>query len=211
MKDDLTDITIVLDKSGSMDSVVTETINGFNEFLQEQQKAPGEARLTLLLFDTNYSLVHSGVDIKKVPPLNDMTYAPSGMTALYDAVMRAILETGNRLAAMPEAERPGKVMFVIMTDGQENSSKEFRNNPQAVKAKIEHQEQKYSWNFVYIGANQDAFEVGGGIGIRSSMIANYVANSAGTSEAFKNVSKGMLRSRGASGQCVSNYFDPNKS
>ena len=81
-------------------------------------------------------------------------------------------------------------MFVILTDGQENSSKEFARNPTAVAAKIRHQETKYSWNFVYIGANQDAFEVGGGIGIRSSMISNYVASSAGTSKAFSDVSEG---------------------
>jgi uncharacterized protein YegL len=211
MKDNLTDITIVLDESGSMNSVVTETINGFNEFLQEQKKAPGEANLTLILFDTAYEIVHSGVDVKDVPPLTNATYSPSGMTALYDAVMKAILETGQRLAAMPEAERPGKVMFVILTDGQENSSKEFARNPTAVAAKIRHQETKYSWNFVYIGANQDAFEVGGGIGIRSSMISNYVASSAGTSKAFSDVSEGMLRSRKAAGPRVSGYFDPSKS
>lgn len=211
MKDNLTDITIVLDKSGSMDAVVEETISGFNEFLQEQQKAPGDANLTLVVFNSRDELIHSGVPIKEVLPLDYNTYCPDGMTALYDAVMHAIHATGQRLAGIPEADRPGKVMFVIMTDGQENSSKEFARNPQAVKAKIQHQETKYAWNFVYIGANQDAFAVGGEIGVRSSMIANYKSSKVGTSEAFKDVSKGMLRSRKASGPRVNSYFDPNKS
>lgn len=211
MKDNLTDITIVLDKSGSMDAVANETISGFNEFLQEQQKAPGDANLTLVLFDTKDRLVHDGVPIKDVPPLSHETYQPDGMTALYDAVMHAIHATGQRLADIPEVDRPGKVMFVIMTDGEENSSKEFARNPGAVKAKIQHQETKYAWNFVYIGANQDAFAVGGGIGIRSGMIANYASDSKGTSKAFSDVSEGMLRSRKASGPRISSYFDPNKS
>lgn len=206
MKDNLTDITIVLDKSGSMDTVSAETISGFNEFLLQQQKAPGEANLTLMLFDTKDQLVHDGVPIKDVPPLRYETYQPDGMTALYDAVMHAINATGQRLASMPEEERPGKVMFVIMTDGHENSSKEFARNPAAVKAKIQHQEDKYSWNFVYIGANQDAFAVGGSIGIRSGMVANYVSDPKGTSEAFSDISEGMLRSRSAKGSRVNDYF-----
>jgi len=211
MKDNLTDITIVLDKSGSMGSVCAETISGFNEFLQEQKKAEGDANLTLMLFDSKDHLIHDGVPIKDVPELNMRTYEPDGMTALYDAVMHAIHATGQRLAGIPEADRPGKVMFVIMTDGAENNSKEFARNPQAVKARIQHQETKYAWNFVYIGANQDAFAVGGEIGVRSSMISNYKSSKAGTSEAFKDVSEGMLRSRKASGPRVSSYFDPSKS
>lgn len=210
MKDNLTEIVIVLDKSGSMESVQMETIHGFNKFLHEQQKAPGEARLTLVLFDTNVEVVHSGVDIKAVPDLTAETYSPDGWTALYDAVMRAINDTGNRLAATPEPERPGKVIFVIMTDGAENASREFAQNPAAVRSKIKHQEDKYSWNFVYIGANQDAFAVGGDLGIRSGMIANYVSDSAGTSKAYNDVSKGMLHSRSAKDCRISNYFDPNK-
>lgn len=211
MKDNLTDITIVLDKSGSMAAVQGETINGFNEFLQDQKKAPGDANLTLMMFDTRDELLHDGVPIQKVPELTEVDYQPSGMTALYDAVMHAIHSTGKRLAAMPEKDRPGKVIFVIMTDGEENSSKEFYRNPSAVAAKIKHQEDKYSWNFVYIGANQDAFAVGGQLGVRSSMIANYVSDSKGTSKAFTDVSEGMLRSRKAAGPRVSGYFDPSKS
>ena len=205
MKNDLTDIVVVLDKSGSMDTVREETISGFNEFLQEQKKAPGDAKLTLVLFDSNVTPVHSGTSLQSVEPLSIDTYVPSGMTALHDAVMRSINETGNRLASIPEEERPGKIIFVIMTDGQENSSREFRD-PALVRTKIRHQEEKYSWNFVYIGANQDAFSVGGGIGIRDSMIANYMSSAEGTSRAFRDVSRGMTRARANAGPRIKSYF-----
>ena len=122
MRNDLTDITLVVDRSGSMESIKSDAEGGINEFIRQQASEPGEALLTLMQFDTEYDLVHNGVNVTDVSPY---TLVPRGMTALLDAVGRAINETGARLAAMSEQERPGLVVFVIVTDGAENSSKEF--------------------------------------------------------------------------------------
>jgi uncharacterized protein YegL len=209
MKDNLTDITIVLDKSGSMGMVTEDTIGGFNTFLKDQKEAPGEANLSLVLFDTDYNEVHNGVPIKEVPELTSRTYIPGGNTALLDALLRAINTTGARLKAMQEYERPAKVIFVIMTDGQENSSREASR--QQVADAIKHQEEIYKWNFVYIGANQDSFHEAGMLGIHLSNVANYTCDSAGTQKAMNDISEGMLSYRGQSGSVARNFFDPNRS
>ncbi len=208
MNDNLTDITIVLDKSGSMACVQMDTIGGFNQFLKDQKAAPGDANLSLVLFDTSYELVHEGVPIKDVPELDQGTYVPGGGTALLDALQRAIVSTGSRLASAPESRRASKVIFVVMTDGQENSSREATK--QGVAEMIRHQERKYSWNFVYIGANQDSFSEAGQIGIRMSNVKNYVANAVGTVKAMSEVSEGMLNYRSSKSSRVDNYFGKKK-
>lgn len=168
MRADLTDITLVVDRSGSMAQVREDAEGGINAFIASQAKEPGEALLTLVQFDTEYEFVHQGVPIKQVPPYR---LQPRGMTALLDAVGRAINETGQRLASMNEADRPGLVIFVIMTDGLENSSKEFTKSQ--IKEMIEHQQQKYNWHFNFLGANQDSFAEAEGMGIAASGVANY--------------------------------------
>lgn len=170
MRNDLTDITIVIDRSGSMSSCKTDAEGGVNTFIEDQKKQPGSANLTLVQFDSVYEFVHNGVPIKDVPKFE---LKPRGSTALLDAIGRSVTETGERLAKMPEKDRPGLVVFVILTDGEENSSREFRA-PQ-IKEMIEHQTSKYAWQFVFLGANQDAFKTAGGLGVS-------VANSSGYSE-----------------------------
>ena len=150
MKSDLTDITLVVDRSGSMEQVREDAEGGVNSFIEQQVKEPGEALLTLVQFDTEYEFVHKGVPITEVPRYQ---LVPRGMTALLDAVGRAINETGERLAKMDDRDRPGLVVFVVMTDGLENSSKEFSKSD--VKAMIERQQDKYNWHFTFLGANQD--------------------------------------------------------
>lgn len=167
MKKDLTEIVICLDESGSMGSVVTDTIGGFNVFLETHQKLPGEAKLTLVKFDTKYEIVYNGVDIKKIPVLNNKTYSPGGMTALNDAVGKTIDEVGRRLATTSEDERPEKVIFMVLTDGEENSSHEYTK--EQIKEKTEHQKNTYQWEFVFIGADQDAWSNARGIGIDRSV------------------------------------------
>ncbi len=135
MRSDLTDITLVVDRSGSMQEIQSDAEGGVNAFIEKQAEEPGEALLTLVQFDTEYEFVHKGVPIEKVPKYE---LAPRGMTALLDAVGRAINETGERLAKMPEPDRPGLVIFVIMTDGMENSSKEFTKSQ--IKEMIEEQQ-----------------------------------------------------------------------
>jgi len=151
-----------------MQSIQSDAEGGVNAFILSQTNVPGEALLTLVQFDTEYEFLHRGTPIRKVPKYQ---LVPRGMTALLDAVGRAINETGARLAAMPEAERPGLVVFVVMTDGEENSSKEFTKA--TVKEMIERQQSQFQWQFTFLGANQDAFEEAGGMGIDCGGTANF--------------------------------------
>ena len=145
MRTDLTDITLVVDRSGSMDAIQGDAEGGVNTFITEQAKEPGEALLTLVQFDTEYEFLHKGVPIGEVPRYE---LHPRGATALLDAVGRAINETGERLAAMKEQDRPGLVIFVVMTDGLENSSKEFTKAQ--IKEMIERQQHDYNWQFTFL-------------------------------------------------------------
>jgi hypothetical protein len=154
MRQDLTDIVCVVDRSGSMASIRDDAIGGFNSFLAGQQAHPDPARMTVVLFDHEY-LVHSaGEDIHDVRPLDHASYVPRGMTALLDAVGRTIDDVGARLRDTPEAERPGKVVFAILTDGQENASTDYGYD--RVADMIRHQREQYSWEFLFLAANQDA-------------------------------------------------------
>ena len=173
-----TDITIILDRSGSMASVKDDTIGGFNNFLSEQQKVEGEASLSLIQFDDQYEVVYEDKDIQVAAPLTEATFQPRGSTALFDAVGRTVNSIGRRLAALPEEMRPDKVLVVIMTDGFENASREF--NAAAVSEMINHQRNVYSWEFMFIGANQDAVLSAREIGIPAAAALTYAANSDGT-------------------------------
>ena len=124
MRSDLTEIAFVLDRSGSMNPIAADAIGGFNTFLASQQSLPGEARLTLVLFDHEYLVTHNNVDIRSVPPLHSAAYLPRGMTALLDAVGRTIDDVGARLATTPEEQRPAKMIVAILTDGQATASRD---------------------------------------------------------------------------------------
>jgi hypothetical protein len=177
-----TDISVVQDKSGSMSSLRDETIGGFNTFLADQQKAPGICKMTLMQFDTTFSLLYNGEDIKTVQPLTHETYRPGGNTALLDAIARTITTTGQRLEAMTEAERPARVIIVILTDGQENSSVEH-NGPaghKKVMELIKQQTEKFNWQFLFIGAQQDAIQSGEGLGIGSANAISSSSSAKGT-------------------------------
>lgn len=166
-----TAIAVVLDRSGSMEYGREDTIGGFNVFLEEQQKLPGYATLTLAQFDDVYEVVHLDKPIKEVPKLTSETFVPRGRTALCDAIGKTIATLGEKLAAMPEVDRPGKVVVVIITDGKENASKEYTRD--VIKKMTEHQKTKYQWEFVYLGANQDAIAVGATFGIAKGSSASY--------------------------------------
>ena len=157
MKKDYTHITLVLDRSGSMEAITSDTIGAVNKFLKEQKEQPGEATLTLVLFDHEYMSVHEFKNIKDVPWLDSSTYFTRGTTALMDAIGRTINQVGSTLAGKKEEERPESVLFAIVTDGLENASREF-SKIQIVNM-IDHQTKKYNWDFVYLGANQDAINV----------------------------------------------------
>jgi hypothetical protein len=186
MKKGLTDITLILDRSGSMNSVRDDTIGGVNEFLKEQKKAPGDAVISLMQFDDVYEIVYAGAALKGAPKLTRDTFVPRGWTALLDAIGNTINAIGARLSGLPEESRPEKVIVAIITDGGENASKTF-TNPQ-IREMIKHQQDNYSWEFVFIGANQDAIATGSAMGIGASNSMTYAANSVGTQSAFASLS-----------------------
>ncbi len=201
MRRDLTDITVVMDRSGSMESIKSEAENGLNVFVDEQKALPGEALFTLVQFDNEYEFIHTAIPIKDVPKCKLL---PRAATALLDAVGRAINATGSRLSAMAEADRPGLVVFVILTDGHENASREFTRAQ--IKSMIELQSKTYGWQFTYLGANQDAFAEAGGIGIRAAASLNFVGANAGAAYASASSNVGAMRSAALHAGPVSNKY-----
>jgi len=162
------EIIVVLDRSGSMGNCVSDTIGGFNAFLKKHKEAAkDDVLITLAQFDDHYDINYSGVDVRTAPELNAHTYVPRGMTALYDAVGRTIYEVGDRLAKTPDYNRPSKIIFVILTDGQENNSRIY--SLARINDMIKHQQEKYSWQFVFLGADQNAFQ-GQSIGVHSQNV-----------------------------------------
>jgi uncharacterized protein YegL len=185
MKNNHTDITVVLDRSGSMTNVVNDTIGGFNKFIEEQKKAPGTANITLHQFDNEFETVINNQNIQLAAPLTDKTFIPRGMTALLDAIGNAINLTGKRLSELKENERAEHVIFVIITDGEENSSKEFTK--EKIFEMIGHQRDKYSWMFMFLGAGQDAIQVAQTYNIPRKDALTY--NSHKISSVFQSVSQ----------------------
>ena len=189
MRDNLTELVFILDRSGSMASMKEEAIGGFNAFLEEQQKLEGEANLTLVLFDNEYKKLYDGVDIKKCATLNENTYVPRGTTALLDAIGRTMNDVGQRLASMAETERPSKVLVAVLTDGMENASQDYQKAK--INEMITHQTDKYSWQFLFLGANQDAIGEGMSLGISAKHSMTYDFNKIGTKHAFATLSNSV--------------------
>ncbi len=188
MKNDYSHVAIVLDRSGSMESVKSDTIGGFNEFLKKQKQETGSCTFSLVQFDHEYEVLEDFKDINKVSELNNKTFSPRGMTALYDAVGRTITSIGKKLSEMKEEDRPERVIFVIVTDGLENSSKEFTSDK--ISEMISHQTNIYKWQFMFLGANQDAIFAAGQIGIKSGNAMSYAATGTGVTKLFvQNLSK----------------------
>ncbi len=192
-----TDITMVLDRSGSMQSIKDDTIGGFDAFISEQGRLPGRCTVSLVQFDNVYEEVYTGRDLADVPGL---TLVPRGSTAMLDAIGRVVNATGARLAAMPEDGRPGTVIVGIMTDGLENASREFTYP--MVKALIEQQEQAYGWTFMYMGANQDAIEVGASLGVARDRSLTYAGPKVAAAMGAYSASVGTIREAVAAGAPV---------
>lgn len=188
-KENSTEIIFVVDRSGSMQTIATDMCGGFDNFIAEQQKVPGECRVTLVQFDTAVFTEYSGRSIERVPPL---LLVPQGYTALLDAVGKTIDETGVRFAALPEEERPAKVLFVVVTDGHENSSNFYTRTK--VFEMIKHQREAYHWEFVFLGANQDAFATAQSLSIGTSV--TYDATRAGAKALFGALSASSQTYRG---------------
>lgn len=184
---------MLLDRSGSMESIKADTIGGFNNFISEQKKVPGEMTLSLSQFDTEYEILYNKVSIDEVKPLTNTTFVPRGGTALLDSAVRLIKETGKKLANLSEGERPERVMVIILTDGEENSSHEYTKKQ--LREMIKHQEDVYKWQFLYIGANQDAFAEGAAMGMQG---LNFAATHRGTAAMYSSLTSNVASNRGAS-------------
>ncbi len=189
MKENLTELVFILDRSGSMSGLEKDTIGGFNSMLEKQKKESGDAFVTTVLFDDKYELLHDRKDIKGINAITDREYYVRGSTALLDAMGTTINNIGKALSDAKEEERPGKVLFVIITDGMENSSREF--SYEKIKEMVQHQKSKYAWDFIFLGANIDAIMTAGSFGINADMAVNFVSDSAGTELNYKVVSEAV--------------------
>jgi len=177
MKKGLTELVFILDKSGSMCGLEADTIGGFNSMLEKQRKVEGECRITTVLFDNNYELLHDRIDIKAVSPITEKEYQVGGSTALLDAIGRTINKIVNAQKHTAENYRAEKVMFVIITDGEENSSREY--SVERIRQMIEHQKTHHGWEFIFLGANIDAIQTAVYFGISPDRAQNFHADSEG--------------------------------
>ena len=178
MKKGLTELVMILDRSGSMSGLEADTIGGFNGMIEKQKKEDGEAYVSVILFDDQSEVIYDRVDISKVEPMTDKQYYVRGCTALLDAVGDAIHHIGNIHKYAREEDVPEKTIFIITTDGLENASRRYNYNK--VRRMIERQKEKYNWEFIFLGANIDAAAEAAKIGIGASRAARYECDSAGT-------------------------------
>lgn len=187
MKKGLTEVVFILDRSGSMSGLEADTIGGFNAMINKQKKEEGEALISTLLFDDETSVLHDRVPVEKIEAMTDRQYYVRGCTALLDALGGAIHHIGNVHKYAREEDRPEKTLFVITTDGMENSSVRYRADQ--VKKMVERQKEKYGWEFLFLGANIDAISVAGRFGIDADRAFNYECDSEGTQLNYKVLSE----------------------
>ena len=193
MKNNITELVFILDRSGSMSGLESDTIGGFNSMIEKQKKVDGKCFVTTVLFNTEIERIHDRADLAAIKPMTDRDYTPGGCTALLDAMgdtIRHIVQIHKY--ARPE-DVPEYTTFVIMTDGLENASRRY--NSDEVKKLVEHEKEKYGWEFLFLAANIDAIETAGRIGIRQDRAVDYMADTAGTELAFRSVSETVCAQR----------------
>jgi len=207
MKKNYTHISVCLDKSGSMGCLVNDTIGGFNRFLKTQREVEGEVTLTLVKFNGNYDPIFDMVALTNDVELNSYNYSPEGSTALLDAIGRTINNVESKISEMAEEARPEKVIFVIITDGEENASREF--NREQIMQMINNHREEQKWEFVFIGANQDAIQAGSNIGVRAGYSLTYDASAAGTQMMYCSLTDSMTnyRKRSVDASLSADFFD----
>ena len=193
MKKGLTELVFILDRSGSMAGLESDTIGGFNSVIDKQKKTEGEAYVSTVLFSNDSKVLHDRLDIREVEPMTDREYYVGGSTALIDAIGGAVKHIGNIHKYAREEDIPEHTTFVIMTDGMENASRHYSSDE--VKRMIERQKEKYGWEFLFIGANIDAVETAKHFGIGSSRAANYHADPEGTRVVYEAVGSAIAYQR----------------
>lgn len=192
MRKDYTHISILVDSSGSMHELKDDTIGGFNSLIDDQKLEEGKASISFYQFSGSCKSHYLFKDVKEIKPLTRNDYITYGSTALYDSLAKVINETGKTLANMKESERPSKVLIISITDGEENSS---RMTSELIKSKIEHQQEKYNWEFVFVGSNQDAVLNAKKIGIPLNHAYTYANTSEGMLGTYRNISANVSKSR----------------
>ena len=185
-KNNVTELVFILDRSGSMAGLESDTIGGFNALIEKQKKQEGTCLVSTVLFDSEVSVLHDRVELSQVKPMTDRDYTVGGCTALLDALGGAIHHIGNVHKYARTEDVPAHTLFVITTDGMENASREY--SAEKVKSMVERQKETYGWEFLFIGANIDAVETAGRYGIAASRAANYKADSRGSAVLYDNVS-----------------------
>ena len=193
MKKGSTELVFILDKSGSMAGLEGDTIGGFNAMMKKQKALDGQCRITTVLFDNRYELLHDRIDIQAVSPMTEREYQVGGSTALLDAIGQTIQKLVYVQRNTAEEFRAENVMFVIITDGAENASREY--SARKVKEMIEHQRERYGWEFVFLGANIDAVETAGQFGIAADRAVDYVPDGQGTELNFRMMSEAVASFR----------------
>ena len=187
MKKNLTELVFILDKSGSMSGLEKDTIGGFNSLLDQQRKVDGECVITTVLFDNRYELLHDRIDIRAVQPITGKEYFVGGSTALLDAIGKTIHKIGAVQKNTAEEYRAEKVMFVIITDGEENASRCYSS--MQIRQMIQRQKERYGWEFIFLGANIDAVETAGRFGIDADRAVDYVPDGEGTELNYRMMSE----------------------
>ena len=195
MKKGLTEIVFILDRSGSMSGLESDTIGGYNSMIEKQKKEEGEALISTVLFDGQTDVLHDRVPLDKISPITEKEYHVRGSTALLDAVGGAIHHIGNVHKYAREEDVPEKTLFIITTDGMENSSRQYSYDK--VKKMIEKQKEKYHWEFIFLGANIDAVGVADRFGVDRQHAVRYECDSAGTALNFQVMNKMVSCARGA--------------
>ena len=205
MKKGLTELVMILDRSGSMSGLEADTIGGFNGMIEKQKKEDGEAYVSVILFDDQSEVIYDRVDIGKVEPMTDRQYYVRGCTALLDAVGDAIHHIGNIHKYAREEDVPEKTIFIITTDGMENASRRYNYNK--VRRMIERQKEKYNWEFIFLGANIDAAAEASRLGIDASRAARYECDSAGTALNYSVVGDAVAKLRKCATMEMSAVFE----
>ena len=205
----LTELVMILDRSGSMSGLESDTIGGFNSMIEKQKKEDGEAYVSVVLFDDQTEVIYDRVDLRDIKPMTEKQYFVRGCTALLDAVGKSICHIGNIHKYAREEDVPEKTIFVITTDGLENASREFTY--EKVRKLIERQKERYHWEFIFLGANMDAVSEAARFGISASRAARYEADEAGTALNFDVLSNVVCCARRADSALSMNAaFDSDK-
>lgn len=187
MKKNLTELVFILDKSGSMSGLEKDTIGGYNSMLEQQRKVDGECVITTVLIDNHYELLHDRIDIRAIQPITEKEFFVGGSTALLDAIGKTIHKIGTAQKNTTEDYRAEKVMFVIITDGEENASRNYSS--MQIREMIQRQKERYGWEFIFLGANIDAVETAGRFGIDADRAVDYVPDGEGTELNYRMMSE----------------------